>query len=207
MSTDKTGIIAWLRSWFDDIYELKGQATVIVDSIISSTSRNPVENRAIYGLEEDILDEFADNFTNSGSTTPISNDWLDSVYPVGSIYMNVNDVNPTNLIGGSWQKLEDRFLLGSGTRTLGSTGGSKDAVVVSHNHGTSSGWRFMEANGGLQSGDMGTQSGSGRHYPYQNTNSSGSYWNTSYTTGNRGEDGTDKNMPPYLVVHMWKRTA
>ena len=40
---------------------------------------------------------------------------LDLVYPVGSIYMSVNNVNPKNLFGGEWEKIEGRFLLGSGT--------------------------------------------------------------------------------------------
>lgn len=38
---------------------------------------------------------------------------LDRVYPVGSIYMSVNDVDPELLFGGTWEKLEGRFLLGT----------------------------------------------------------------------------------------------
>ena len=39
-------------------------------------------------------------------------DVLDSVYPVGSIYMNVNSVSPAALFGGTWQEINGRFLLG-----------------------------------------------------------------------------------------------
>lgn len=60
---------------------------------------------------------------------------FNAVYPVGSIYMSVNPVNPEDLFGGIWEQIEGQFLLGaSSSYTLGSTGGSADAVVVSHTH-------------------------------------------------------------------------
>ena len=71
-----------------------------------------------------------------------TNSHLDLIYPVGSIYMSVNDTNPKVLFGGQWEKIEGRFLLGSGrapedsTKTYNtkSIDGSKDAIVVSHTH-------------------------------------------------------------------------
>lgn len=35
---------------------------------------------------------------------------LDIVYPVGSIYISVNNVSPANSVGGIWEKIEGRFL-------------------------------------------------------------------------------------------------
>ena len=64
---------------------------------------------------------------------------ISSVYPIGSIYMSVNSTDPSTLFGGSWEQIQDRFLLASGVSyTSGSTGGSADAVVVKHSHGTES---------------------------------------------------------------------
>ena len=60
---------------------------------------------------------------------------VDAIYPVGCIYMSVNNADPSLLFGGTWQQIEDTFLLASGsTYAAGDTGGSADAVVVKHNH-------------------------------------------------------------------------
>lgn len=138
---------------------------------------------------------------------------FDLIYPVGSIYMSINDTSPSYLFGGEWTVIQGRFLLAAGTSEnttyiVGQTGGSKDAVIVSHSHEPSdSGYRFMHAHASLSGGDMSGPSGSGRHYPYLGTRSDGAYWGSGTTTASTGVSGTDKNMPPYTVVYMWERTA
>lgn len=64
---------------------------------------------------------------------------LNHVYPVGSIYMSMNQTNPRILFGGTWEQIKDKFLLASGSSyDAGSTGGSANAVVVKHSHSTES---------------------------------------------------------------------
>lgn len=64
----------------------------------------------------------------------------DLIYPVGSIYMNVNSTSPATLFGGTWEQLKDRFLLGAGdSYAAGDTGGSASHTLTtdempSHNH-------------------------------------------------------------------------
>lgn len=47
------------------------------------------------------------------------------IYPVGSIYMSVNSTSPATLFGGTWQQLQNRFLIGaSSTYAVNATGGA-----------------------------------------------------------------------------------
>ena len=64
------------------------------------------------------------------------NEWLDIVYPIGTLYWNkTNPKNPREYLGGEWRQITDRVVVAAGsTFPIGSFGGSKDAVVVSHNH-------------------------------------------------------------------------
>ena len=65
----------------------------------------------------------------------------DMIYPVGSIYMNVSDVNPGSLFGGTWERIQGRFLLGASSgHAAGSSGGAETVTLTgdqlpAHTHG------------------------------------------------------------------------
>ena len=66
---------------------------------------------------------------------------LQSVFPVGAIYTSYNvSTDPATVLGfGTWSAIEGKTLVAyqsgdSDFGTAGGTGGSKDAVVVEHNH-------------------------------------------------------------------------
>ncbi|MGN0106020.1 phage baseplate protein [Methanobrevibacter ruminantium] len=60
---------------------------------------------------------------------------LEKTYPIGAIFLSINDTNPSEHFGGVWERIKDKFLLASGdVYANGTTGGSADAVVVKHNH-------------------------------------------------------------------------
>lgn len=149
---------------------------------------------------------------------------LDKIYPIGSIYMSVNSTNPGTLLGGTWQQLKDRFLLGAGsTYSGGATGGSASVTLTtsqipSHNHSGSTGdagWH----NHGYESqkkryvdpvmsgaGSVLAATGAQNYACYYYTDGAGTH-SHSVSIGNTGGGGSHTNMPPYLVVYMWKRTA
>lgn len=74
-----------------------------------------------------------------------NNNWnqlLDLIYPIGSIYISINNTNPGTLFGGTWNQLKDRFLLSAdSTYIAGSTGGEAihtltpaETALKQHNH-------------------------------------------------------------------------
>lgn len=191
------------------------------DNTVSLTDVTVYENedisRTFFGAAEA-------NQINGGMNKLVGavNDVINIMYPVGSIYMSVNDVNPSALFGGTWEKIQDSFLVATGSYfNLGQSGGSKDAVVVSHTHTQvehKHTYPSNESNNpyklwGTKSGstEPGAQiSGSGKYYAATTNNDYKWLTNMSSeqpTINASGVDGTDKNLPPYLAVNMWKRTA
>lgn len=148
------------------------------------------------------------------------NGMIDLVHPVGSIYISVNSTSPATLFGGTWEKIEDTFLLASGTSySNGSTGGSADAVVVSHNH-TQQGHSHTNTDGNFVTSEVAGANNTRVNYSASgnrmvdgiDTTSSIFHHRpaTSSTTAINnatGVSGTGKNMPPYLAVNVWKRTS
>ena len=142
------------------------------------------------------------------------------IYPVGSIYICTHTTNPASLFGGSWQKIEGRFLLASSAAyALNSTGGSANAVVPYHRHYIAE----QTITGGAHAHDMGNRwsDGSGSVTAYKrdsnrkrttiNTGSSASHSHTlaAHYSNYEGTSGnaTGANMPPYLAVNVWRRIA
>lgn len=189
MSRDVSGIIAWLRTFLDDVYAPKGSGGSDLDIDLVPKSEN--ENGVIC---------FSGGLTYD----------LDKVYPVGSIYMSVNSTNPSTLFGGTWVQLTDTFLYASDTADTNSTtatGGSKDAVVVSHNH-TQNAHSHQLPNSAIvyYANDSGSlPNGTAKKYVTNTTPKLST--NTATAENNAtGVSGTGKNMPPYMRVFMWKRT-
>ena len=56
---------------------------------------------------------------------------LDKIYPIGSIYINISNVDPNALLGGEWKKIQNCFLYAqSDSYTIGSTGGEATHVLT-----------------------------------------------------------------------------
>ena len=148
--------------------------------------------------------------------------FLNAIYPVGSIYISVNNTNPGTLFGGTWEQIKDRFLLACGDAySNGKTGGR-----ANHKHPTSEHTLTVE--------EMPSHTHSQKPISYSNgdatINCSGHYLNdntNAWTSGrtnhvlswpdtgangggqphSHGDTGSANHMPPYLAVYMWKRTA
>ena len=142
---------------------------------------------------------------------------FDLIYPVGSIYISINSVNPATLFGGTWEQLKDRFLVGAGdVYAPGDTGGE-----ATHDHLYRVGYRPYY--GAL----VGDDKKAIMLYDYRNRSWTAGANDTGLPDSNvinkaltKSENAinstkysvlahTDKanNIPPYYAVYMWKRTA
>lgn len=203
---------------------------ITVDTALSSTSTNPVQNKVVNSALNKKLNKSGGTLTGAittkgikltsgtdfGSSLPSSlqsnqlffqtlgsNYILDNVYPVGSIYMSVNSTNPQNLFGGTWEQIQGKFLFGmNSSYPAGSTGGEithklTNAEMPAHAH-------YM-ASGNSGAPDTWTPD-SGSYLVDSVTNDKHTWW-AQIGMNEAGGGAAHNNMPPYLSVYIWKRTA
>lgn len=123
-----------------------------------------------------------------------------ALYPVGAVYISVNSTSPASLFGGTWEILNDVFLLAAGSyANAGTFGGEATHKLTvnempSHNHAINATYSnpgsSSSNNGKLLAGD----------------NNNGWLWNHA-TTNYSGDGAAHNNMPPYMAVYMWKRVS
>ena len=162
--------------------------------------------------------------TTQIATTQFVTTALQVAYPIGSVYMNAtNATNPGTLLGfGTWSAF------GAGRMPVGfnagdplfdtpeETGGSKDAIVVSHTHTASvsdpghfhtTTWSNVND---FNQGGASPPGAEGFPDDTQGTftiNTDSKSTNISVTNSSTGSSGTNANLPPYITVYMWKRIA
>ena len=95
--------------------------------------------------------------------------------------------------------LRDRFIIGSGdTYSISNTGGSANAVVVSHSHGVTDPGHAHTIPYSDPGGTVGIsqESTNATQYGTNPTNSA----NTGISIDSAGESGNNKNLPPYYAL-------
>ena len=171
----------------------------------------------------------------SGKSYKINNtNMFDLIYPVGSIYMSVNSTDPGTLFGGQWTPLQNRFLFAAGSfHTAGTEGGSRyiqahthSFTGASHSHPAGTNMAFVRYNYGEIEKGLGERkvaAASSGNYTAPVVNDADVDYAYAQYTGSETAGGTvgavtgattglsgstaEGNMPPYLTVYMWKRTA
>jgi hypothetical protein len=171
----------------------------------------------------------AGSSTTQLATTAFVTAALGLLYPVGSIYINASvSTNPATLLGfGTWTAFgAGKVLVGLDSAdalfdTLEETGGSKDAIAVSHTHTATTSLTDATISGSFPNASQSTLNYSG---PFSQgsgftsngasvsgnfvTNFSSTHNHTATTTvASAGSSGTNANVQPFIVVKMWKRTA
>lgn len=162
------------------------------------------------------------NDTSIATTAWVKSKMLDFIYPVGSIYMSVNNVSPQTFLGGTWIALKDRFLIGAGNSyAVNATGGATTHTLTvnempSHSHtfaGSSIGNHTHTISNVISYEGVNPKVNINHYtedydFTYKNVQTSNS--GASGVSGSIAASGGGKAhsiMNPYLAVYMWKRTA
>ncbi len=123
---------------------------------------------------------------------------LDIVYPIDSVYITFSATSPADTIGGTWELLENKFLYSS-TDSTGTIGGEETHVLTvdempRHHHEYKDGAWGWSVSVGFNSGVY--------HMPNSNNGNASPASNSV-----RGGSKAHNNMPPYITVHIYHRTA
>lgn len=132
---------------------------------------------------------------------------LNSLYPVGSIYMSVNDTSPATFFGGTWQRITGCFLLAATDN--GADGGNSNASIAPGKTGGEATHTLTVAEMPSHAHNYGnytTAAPTGASIGYA-TILQGQNIGALAGTNAAGSGQAHNNMPPYLSVYMWKRTA
>jgi hypothetical protein len=127
---------------------------------------------------------------------------ISAAWPVGSVFISVLSTSPATLLGfGTWEAIAaGRVLVGFDAGqaefdTLLETGGAKTHTLTANE---------MPAHTHTQSVNSATNGGLSGYTPDSSTNTSTT---SGYSTGSAGGGAAHNNLQPYIVVHMWERTA
>lgn len=180
----KAGALIW------DLYVLKGSDwdTITLQDWWTSHS---MESRVMVTFPGTLVAALPGDYYRA---TPAMLDSLrDYIYPVGSVYISYSHVDPATLFGGTWVRIQNAFLWAvDSSGSIGLTGGAKTHTLTvdeipAHSHGSVYSQHATSTN----------------KYPWM-TAGMGSL---AYGPVSTGGGAAHNNMPPYVQVSVWRRTA
>ncbi len=139
---------------------------------------------------------------------------LEYCHPVGSLYWSKDSADPGTLFGGTWERIKDKFILAAGdAHASGEIGGEESHTLTENElpkisgsaalHGAENGSFIAGNSGAFKNGTV-------------NANIFKTYGDSSKHTGANsyrsldlqfGGNQSHNNMPPYLALYCWIRTA
>lgn len=173
-----------------NIYVLKGSNydTITLQDWFTSKT---MQSRVRVTFPGELVDQVPTPYHRA---TPALLDSLrDYIYPVGSIYLSYSHANPGTMFGGTWVRIENAFLWATTSGgVIGQTGGESEHTLTvdelpAHSHGSV----YSQHAPGTKGQAWYTTAGSSLAYGAVST----------------GGGQPHNNMPPYIQISVWRRTA
>ena len=157
---------------------------------------------AINGITDSLTATSSNIAASAAAVKALNDSLLDKTYPVGSIYMSVNNTNPSTLFGGTWVAWgSGRVPVGvnasdSNFSTVEKTGGASTVKLTTsqmpkHSHGATN--FIINSTEGFKI-NVGSGSGIVSH-------------GSMFVTEVSGGGSAHNNLQPYITCYMWKRVA
>ena len=170
--------------------------------VLGSTIKTLVENQSVYnsGIQNVIpavnnAVNTANNAANKAEQVKVEMDAVtNKIYPVGSIYISVNNANPASFFGGSWTAFATgRTIVGVDTsqgefNSVEKAGGHKELQL--HAHGLNNHVHSLNNHTHSVPNHVHTMQGAGNHFHYLGINKSAVQKGTSYNKPNNFESGS-----------------
>lgn len=161
----------------------------------------------------------------SKNSTWSSKQIVDMIYPIGSVYITVNNINPQTYLGGKWERWANgQVIVGvdendSAFNGVNKTGGSKTETLTvsqmpSHSHGNAGGTGAVSSIIGQKNSGANGIVGWNNYETYgELASGSGNYAktpgeisiNTSHEHSSIGGGEAHNNLQPYITAYIWKR--
>lgn len=136
---------------------------------------------------------------------------LQAIYPVGSVYISAVNISPSEIIGGAWEQITDKFLyannspasIGGSTNhshSLSSNGGA--CIDIIGQSSSTQYWINVLSRSSGKSFDIQYQAA----YPVTDKNNS-TITNQQHAVALLGDTDISDYMPPYYTVCLWIRKA
>lgn len=152
-----------------------------------------------------MLDSVGTALTGGINAESVRQKALSMLYPVGSVYLSAQATSPASFLGGAWEQIKDVFLESSAVADAGTAepkGEATHALTVdempAHHHR-----RHHRAAANIAQITK-TRAAAGDHKTIRTYSG---HDTASVDTSSTGGNQAHNNLPPYLVVSMWKRVA
>ena len=137
--------------------------------------------------------------------------FFDKIYPIGSVHITTNSVNPSNYFDGEWERIQDTFLLASGTTyENGATGGSATVTLTAAQSGVPAhSHKYQDYNTTYTLKTTNRKPGTSTAVAYGTSLTAGGGATERTSSNNTAANASQahNNMPPYLAVYMWERVG